>query len=133
MIAEKIILFDGVCNLCNGVVNLLIRIDSKDKLRFASLQSTAGQRILKNFKLSDRELDTIYYLRGDILLQKSTAVLNILKDLGGGYKVLYIFIVIPPFIRDFLYRIVAKYRYKLFGIRDTCRMPEPTDMHKFIS
>jgi len=120
---KPIILFDGVCNLCNASVQFIIKRDSKKNFMFSSLQSDAGQAILLQNNLENLDFDTIILLEDGIVYDKSTAILKIIRRLSGFYKFGYIFIVVPKFIRDFVYKIIAKNRYKWFGKLDTCMIP----------
>ena len=127
-----ILLFDGVCNLCTGIVKFIIKKDKKGKFRFAALQSESGQQLLKKFDLSVADFDTFLLISGDEYCTKSTAGLHVLKELGGLWKVLYVFIVIPVGLRDFMYDIVAKSRYRIFGRRDVCIVPTPDVKKRFL-
>jgi len=117
---EKILLFDGYCNLCSRLVNFIIKRDKKAKFLFVSLQSATGQSLLKKFGLPGDDFDSVVYIRGDKYYLKSSAILHILKELGGIWKLFFIFIIIPHFIRDFIYKIIAKTRYRIFGRHDSC-------------
>ncbi len=117
---ENIILIDGFCNLCNGLARFIIKRDKKAKFRFVSLQSPGGRLLLKKFGLPADDFDSVVYIRNDRYFLKSSAILYILKESGGFRKLLFIFIIIPEFIRDFVYNIIAKTRYKIFGRRDSC-------------
>jgi predicted DCC family thiol-disulfide oxidoreductase YuxK len=117
---ENILLFDGFCNLCSRLVNFIIKRDKKAKFLFLSLQSASGQSLLKKFGLPTDDFDSVVYIRSDKYFLKSSAILYILKELGGIWKLFYIFIIIPNFIRDFIYKIIAKTRYKIFGRQDSC-------------
>lgn len=127
-----IILFDGVCNFCNFWVNFLLDRDKKDKFRFTPLQSEKGEQLLKKFNLSTEDFDTFVFIDGDKYYIRSTAVLLVAKNLPGLWKILYALIIIPRPIRDFFYSLVAKNRYKLFGKRETCRIPTPEERNKFL-
>lgn len=129
---ENIVLFDGVCNLCNSLVQFIIRRDPEVKFTFASLQSVSGKTLLEKYELQTDFIDSIVYIKTDICYQKSTAVLHILKDLGGVWKLCFIFIIIPKFIRDFIYQIISKRRYKLFGKLDSCMLPTPDIEERFL-
>ena len=117
---SHILLYDGICNLCNGLVKFVKRREGTIKFTYMPLQSTAGQALLEKFGLPAGDLDTVVYIRGERYYLRSTAILNILKDLGGYWKLLYVFIVIPVFIRNFVYKIIAKTRYKIFGKQESC-------------
>jgi len=120
---KPVIFFDGVCNLCNASVQFIIKKDSKKNFMFSSLQSDAGQAILLQNKLENLDFDTIILLEDGIIYDKSTAILKILRKLSGLYKLGYLFIAVPKFIRDFVYKIISKNRYKWFGKRDSCMIP----------
>ncbi|MCE9540086.1 MAG: thiol-disulfide oxidoreductase DCC family protein [Bacteroidetes bacterium] len=129
---KQIILFDGVCNLCNGLVQFIVKRDTKAKFKFASLQSRTGQSLLLKFGLPTDDLDSFIYIKDGNCFTKSTAGLNVLKDLGGLWWLFYAFILIPKFIRDFVYSVIAKKRYKFFGKRDSCIMPTPEIKQRFL-
>ncbi len=128
----NVILFDGVCNLCNGAVNWVIKLDKKNIFKFASLQSAYGLQVIKNYNLSNQYLNTIVLVESDKVYLRSVAVLRILKGLGGIYSAAYIFIIIPTPILNFFYNIVAKYRYRWFGKKDSCMVPDTALKEKFI-
>ena len=120
---KPIILFDGECNLCNASVQFIIQRDSKECFLFSSLQSDAAQAILLQYNLENLDFNTIILLEDGIIYDKSTAILKIIRRLSGFYKLGYIFIAVPKFIRDFVYKIISKNRYKWFGKRDSCMIP----------
>lgn len=124
-----ILLFDGVCNLCNTAVIAVIKRDRKGKFKFASLQSQRGQALLNQFGLSMNDLNTVIYINNTGYFIKSSAVLHVLKELGGIWKLFYVFIILPKPLRDFLYSIIAKTRYKIFGKRASCIIP-PTNIEQ---
>lgn len=118
-----IVLFDGVCNLCNASVNFIIDRDAKAVFKFASLQSDFGQKILNENQLKQADFDSILLLKEDKILKKSDAALEIARNLEGWWKFFYVLKVIPKFIRDFGYDLIAKNRYRIFGKSETCRIP----------
>ncbi len=126
-----IILFDGVCNLCDGFVQRIIAADQKDFFRFASLQSNAGKDLLKPYPHL-QDLKSIVYLEGNKTYTKSTAALKIASHLNGIWTVLLLGYVFPKFIRDKGYNLVAKYRYKWFGRKEQCMVPTPALKTKFL-
>ncbi len=128
----EVILFDGVCNLCNGAVNWVIKRDTQNKFKFSSLQSEYGKQLINRFQLSSDYLNTIVLLDNDQVYLRSEAVLRILRHLGGIYSIAYIFNVIPSPILNFFYNIVAKYRYRWFGKKDKCMVPDVSVQQKFI-
>ncbi len=129
---QNILLFDGVCNLCNGTVQFILKRDKKARIYFASLQSEQGQALLQKFNLPTQTLSTVVYVRGEKCLIKSTAVLYILKDLGGWWQLLFSFIIVPRFLRDVVYSFIARNRYKWFGRQESCMMPTPDLKSRFL-
>lgn len=128
----RVILFDGVCNLCNGYVNWMIDHDLKNQFKFASLQSDYGQQKVAELGLQGDYLNTIVYYENGRGYTHSSAVLRILKQLGGIYSLLSIFLLVPPFIRNFVYNLVARNRYNWFGKRESCRIPTPELKARFL-
>ncbi|MFH1196515.1 MAG: thiol-disulfide oxidoreductase DCC family protein [bacterium] len=120
-----IIFFDGVCNFCNSSVNFIIKRDKNRIFRYAALQSNAGQKLLERLSISNSDLDTVILFDGNQIYEKSGAALEIVYLLPGAWKFLYIFRFIPRFVRDFLYDLFARNRYKIFGKREMCMMPSP--------
>ena len=131
---KKIILFDGVCNLCNTMVNFVIERDTKDAFRFVALQSETGIAILKKIGLFDKNIDSIVlYEPGVAYFYKANAALEIAKSLGGIYSVLgYVLNIFPDSILNFGYDIIAKNRYKWFGKQDACMIPTAEVKSKFL-
>jgi len=129
---RKVVLFDGVCNLCNFWVDMLMRKDKKQKLFFSSLQSEFGQKVLRQHKLPTKEFDSFLFLDDDKLYQKSTASLHVFANLGGMWSIIKIFFIIPAPIRNWVYSLIAKNRYSLFGKSETCRLPTEEEKKRFI-
>jgi predicted DCC family thiol-disulfide oxidoreductase YuxK len=129
---RPIILFDGVCNLCNSSVQFILKRDSKKKFLFASLQGKNGQEILKQSGLPANTLNSFILVEGDHIYTRSTAALRMLKGLGGGWKLLYGFIIIPKFIRDAAYNLVARNRYNWFGKKEECWVPSAELKQRFL-
>lgn len=129
---SPVLLFDGVCNLCNGFVRFIIKRDVKEKFRFASLQSDAGKALLETFNLSQEKMESLVLVYENECFQKSTAVLKICKEFGGPWRIFYGFIILPKSIRDFFYSLVAKTRYKVFGKLNTCMLPTPDIKKRFL-
>ena len=127
-----VVLFDGVCNLCNGSVNWIIDHDKKNQFQFASLQSAYGSKKVIEIGLSDDYMDTVVLIEDDKVFTHSDAILQIAKHLGGIYSLAVVFFIVPKFVCNFFYKIIAGNRYKWFGKRDTCRMPTPELKSKFI-
>ncbi|MGI8582809.1 MAG: thiol-disulfide oxidoreductase DCC family protein [Chitinophagaceae bacterium] len=130
---QPIVLFDGVCNLCNGAVQFIIRHDKNEKFLFASLQSEIGKRILSSNNLSRDDLKTFLLIEDERVFTKSTAALRVIKQLNGFISILYTFNVIPKFIRDSIYDMVARNRYNWFGKKDECMIPTPQLKARFLS
>jgi predicted DCC family thiol-disulfide oxidoreductase YuxK len=129
---KKIILFDGVCNLCNSSVHFIIKKDKKKQFLFTSLQSDAARDILLQFQLKNSELDSILLIENGQVYQKSDAILKIVKHLNGIWKISYGFIILPKFIRDYVYIIIAKNRYRWFGKREVCMIPTKELQMRFL-
>lgn len=132
MDGNPIILFDGVCNFCSGVVNFIIERDTKGVFRFAPLQSDAGERILEHFNLAGEDFDTFVLVEGEESYIKSTAALRMCRLLGGFWKLLYVFMVIPVPVRDAVYDYIARNRYKWFGKKEECMVPGPEVRRRFL-
>ena len=129
---HKIILFDGVCNLCNGSVNFFISYDKKDIFRFAVLQSVVGIELQKRLNIDHENIESFILIDGNRYYKKSTAALRVASMLGFPFNLLYPLLLFPPFIRNFVYDIIAQYRYKWFGKKSTCRVPSPEERAKFL-
>jgi predicted DCC family thiol-disulfide oxidoreductase YuxK len=131
---NNIVLFDGVCNLCNATVYFIIKRDKKELFKFASLQSKFGLDITAKTSPNQKGLDTIFYIRENKQYKRSTAALYILKDLGNGWQVLfYSLIWIPWFIRDLGYRFISSIRYRVWGKKDSCMVPSPDLKARFLA
>jgi len=130
---KKIILFDGVCNLCDTSVQYVIKYDKKDVFRFVSLQSELGQKILKHIGINPVHIDSIVlYEPGISYYYKSTAALHIAKGMSGIFTFATIFRIIPASLRDSIYDYVAKNRYKWYGKKEACMIPTPEVKAKFL-
>ncbi|GGD39463.1 thiol-disulfide oxidoreductase DCC family protein [Muriicola marianensis] len=129
----KIILFDGVCNLCNRSVQFVIRRDRKDLFRFAALQSEAGERLVRERGIDTSKVDSIILIEpGVAYYVKSEAALRIARGLTGLWPLLGIFLWLPRSFRDLFYDLVARHRYKIFGKQDACMVPSPELRKKFL-
>lgn len=126
------ILFDGVCNFCNASINFIIDRDSKGIFKFAALQSEVGQELLKKNGLKTSDFDSIVAIEGDKVYQKSDAALEIARRMDGIWKIFYVFKIIPAFLRDPVYDLVARNRYRIFGRTDACRIPTPELKARFL-
>lgn len=122
--SEAVIMFDGVCNLCNATVNFVIDRDSDRYFRYAALQSEAGQCFLDKHNRSVSDFDSVILQEGDTFYTKSTAALRIARKLDGAWPLLYLFIIVPAFLRNIVYDFIARNRYKWFGRQDECRIPD---------
>lgn len=127
-----IILFDGVCNLCNNAVDFVIKRDKKDRFKFGALQDSSTKNILKDYKINEDYIDSIILIRGDQVFYKSEAALEISRNLGSLWPAMYVFNIVPSFIRDPVYDWIAKNRYKWFGKKETCRIPTQEEKSKFL-
>ncbi len=127
-----LILFDGVCGWCTGWVRFLIKYDSDKRFQFAPLQSPLGQQLLKNNDLAQAEFSSFVVITSDGYLTKSTAALHLLHRLGGTWRIMYIFILIPKFLRDWGYDIMARYRYQLRGTLTKCYRPPQEYEDRFL-
>ncbi|MCB0451880.1 MAG: thiol-disulfide oxidoreductase DCC family protein [Aequorivita sp.] len=128
----KIILFDGVCNLCNGAVTFTIKRDKKNVFRFAALQSEIGQQLISKFNIDTSKVDSIILIDDEKQYEKSSAALHIAKQLSGAYPLLFGFMIVPKFIRNAVYDYIAKNRYKWFGKKEICMIPTAELKAKFL-
>jgi predicted DCC family thiol-disulfide oxidoreductase YuxK len=129
---RHIVLFDGVCNLCNGAVDFIVRHDTKQRFVFASLQSGAGQALLRSYRLPTASYESMVLLKGGRLYQKSGAALQIAGALGGGWPLFKVFLLLPGPLRDAVYSYIARNRYRFFGKQESCRMPTPAERSRFL-
>jgi len=128
---RPIILFDGVCNLCSGSVQFVLKRDKKKLFQFASLQSKSGQDLLNKFNLPSNTFNSFVLIEGDEVYTRSTAALGVAKHLKG-WKWLFAFRFVPKFIRDGIYNLIAKNRYKWFGKKEECWVPNPELKARFL-
>ena len=135
---NPIILYDGVCALCNGIVRFVLKRDRADWFRFASLQSNLAREILSRHGLNPDDLDTFYLVLengqpGEQILSRSDAAMRVLAELKGWPGVVAALMkIVPRFLRDLVYNLVARSRYRVFGKYDVCPLPAPGDRHKFL-
>lgn len=129
---HPIVLFDGVCNLCSGSVQFILRRDPAGTFRFASLQSDLAQSLLTGRGLDPKALDSVVVVEGDRLYRESDAALRIARDLKGAWKALSVFRVVPRPVRDWAYRLIARNRYRWFGKSETCWLPTPELRGRFL-
>ena len=135
--SNRVVLYDGVCGLCNRAVQFLLKRDRHDRFRFASLQSDFAATLLKRHGLDHNDLDTVYCVlnqgeANEMLLSKGDAFLQFAKVIGGVWSVAQIGRIIPRPIRNWLYDFVARHRYQVFGQSESCMLPDPRHRHKFI-
>lgn len=129
---NPVVLFDGVCNFCNYWVNFAIRHDRKKKLRFTPLQGETASRLLTKYKLSTSSLSSVIFIDKEKVYTQSSAAIRIAKHLDGGWKLFYGFMIVPKFIRDFFYNIIARNRYKWYGKKERCMIPTPELKERFL-
>jgi predicted DCC family thiol-disulfide oxidoreductase YuxK len=127
-----LILFDGVCNLCNSTVDFILRRDKRGLFRFASLQSEPASRLMRERGLDPGSLDSVVLMHGDRVYLRSSAALRIAGLLGGPLALTGVFWLVPKPLRDAVYRWVAANRYRWFGRRDTCRVPTAAEQARFL-
>jgi predicted DCC family thiol-disulfide oxidoreductase YuxK len=132
MAEPAVIFFDGVCNLCNAAVQFVLKRDGKDYFRYASLQSDYAQQQLAKHALTVTAGDSFVLLESGRVYEQSTAALRVAKRLKGLWPLLYVFILVPPFIRNAVYNWVAKNRYYWFGKQESCWVPTPALKSKFL-
>lgn len=131
--SKPILLFDGVCNLCNASVQKVIQMDPEGKINFASLQSELGQELLEKFKLPQEDFDTVVLVDQDQFFTKSDVPLQIFRTIGGNWTFLYlVFKIVPKFIRDWMYTLIAKNRYHIWGKQESCMLPSPKLKERFL-
>lgn len=134
MISEKpVIFFDGVCNLCNASVQFVIEHDKNNVFKFSALQGEYAKMVLLKFNVDLEQLNSTLLLENGKLYTKSSSALRIAKKLSGLWPMLYGFIMVPKFFRDWFYDIIAKNRYKWWGKQESCWVPTPELKNKFIN
>lgn len=127
-----IVLFDGVCNLCNAAVDLIVRNDKRGRFKVGALQDAKTKELLQDYLINSDYLDSIILIRGDQVFYKSRAALEITKKLKGLWPLLYVFVVVPAFIRDPIYDWIARNRYRWYGKKETCRLPTAEERARFL-
>ncbi len=130
---KKIILFDGVCNLCNNAVQFIIKNDKKDIFRFVALQSDLGKEICNYIGVDQTKIDSIILYHPSVAYYyKSSAAIEIAEDIGGIYSLISIFKIFPEKLRNYIYDYIAKNRYKWYGKKESCMIPTPELREKFL-
>lgn len=130
---QGIILFDGVCNLCNSSVQYVIRHDPAAKFQFAAQQGLSGSGLLRKYGFEENNANSFVLIQNGKAYTKSTAALKVAWQLKGPIRLLYIFMIIPAFIRDAVYTFIANNRYKWFGRRESCMLPTPELQKRFLN
>ncbi|SDZ90487.1 thiol-disulfide oxidoreductase DCC family protein [Psychroflexus halocasei] len=131
---KQIVLFDGVCNLCHNAVQFIIKRDPKNKFVFASLDSEIGEKLLSERHIDRSKIDSIVLIiPDDAYFIKSDAALEISKSLSSIYPIFSYFSILPQAFRDFVYDLIAKNRYRIFGKKEECPLPSPAQREKFLS
>ena len=131
--AKSIILFDGVCTLCNASIDFILKRDHKNRFLVGALQEPTSKKVLANFQVDPSYLDSLVLVENGKIYFRSTAALRIAKRLGGGWPLFYFFIFLPAFLRDPVYDWIGKNRYRWFGKKSTCRIPSAEERQKFLS
>lgn len=129
---HPLIVFDGVCVLCNRTVDFIIRHDKRKLFRFTQLQSGAGTAIVNTLETGNPPTTSVYLIEGDNICVKSAAVLRVLRLLDGAWSMLYVFVLVPRFIRDGIYDFIARHRYDCFGRATSCRVPTDDIIDRFV-
>ncbi|TWI84861.1 putative DCC family thiol-disulfide oxidoreductase YuxK [Lacibacter cauensis] len=129
---DRLVLFDGVCNFCNFWIQFALKRDKKGKLKFGSLQGTTAQEILPKYNIDPTVLTSVIFIEDGVAYRESTAALKVCRHLDGGWKLLYVLIIIPAFIRDGIYKWVGRNRYKWFGKQESCMLPTPEQRARFV-
>ena len=135
---NPIILYDGVCGLCNRLNRFTLQRDKRGIFRFAALQSELARALLQRHGADPEDLDTFYVALDtntpqERLLARSQAALYVLRTLGGPWKLLTVFGLLPTFLLDIFYRLIARYRYSIFGRHDRCLLPDPNWKERFLA
>ncbi|MFN3267307.1 MAG: thiol-disulfide oxidoreductase DCC family protein [Deinococcales bacterium] len=130
---ERILFFDGVCNLCNGTVQWILRHDKNQEIVFAPLQGEAAQARLMPLGINPNQLESLVFLENGVIHTHSSGVLHLARALGAPYSWAFVLILVPKSLRDFLYKILARNRYRWFGQQKSCMAPTPELKHRFLT
>ncbi len=130
--SEAIVFFDGICNFCSGSVLFIIKRDPKGYFRFAALQAESGEVIMRQLGIGEGRPESIILVENNKVWYRSSAALRIARKLRHGWPLFYVFIIVPPVIRDFFYNIIARNRYKWFGKKESCFVPTPEIRSRFL-
>jgi predicted DCC family thiol-disulfide oxidoreductase YuxK len=131
--SQSVILFDGVCNLCNSSIDFILKRDKENRFLVGALQEEAGKRLLARFQVKPEYLDSLVLVENGEIFFRSTAALKIARNLSGFWPFFYVFMAIPTSVRDWIYNWIGKNRYRWFGKKNTCRLPSPEEKAKFLS
>lgn len=129
---NSVILFDGVCNLCNTSIDFILKRDKKNRFLVGALQEETGKRLLSKFEINSEYLDSLVLIEDGQIHFRSTAALKIAKNLSGLWPLFYGFIILPQSMRDGIYDWIGRNRYRWFGKKNTCRLPTPEEKSKFL-
>jgi len=130
---NPVLLFDGVCNLCNGFVRIVLKHEKEPTIKFSALQSQEGIQITEKFHLHEKGIDSIVFIENNVAYVKSSAALKIAKHLKAPWSFVTVFRFLPQGIADFLYDLIAKYRYRIFGKSDKCMIPDQKWKSRFLN
>lgn len=129
---DSVIIFDGVCHLCNASVDFVMKRDQKRAFKYTANQMEAGRRILRDNDIDPDQIETVFLYENGKLYGKSTAALHIARKLGFPYNLAFLFMIVPAFIRNIVYDLIARNRYKWFGKKETCRLPTAEERALFL-
>ena len=129
---NRIILFDGVCNLCNSSVQFTIKRDKNELLKFASLQSEVGEALLEKYNLKGDTIDSVVFIENGKAYTESTAAIKVARHLGFPWNLLQVFLIFPAALRNIVYQWIARNRYKWFGKKDSCMLPDASMQARFL-
>ncbi|MFN8441819.1 MAG: thiol-disulfide oxidoreductase DCC family protein [Caldilineaceae bacterium] len=132
MPAESVVLFDGVCNLCNATVQFIIKHDAQRRFKFAALQSAAADQLLKQQPQLTSALESVILVEDGKIYTESDAALHIARRLNGVWSLFFFLIFVPRWLRDPVYRFIARNRYRWFGKQDSCMIPTPELRSRFL-
>ncbi|MED3511257.1 MULTISPECIES: thiol-disulfide oxidoreductase DCC family protein [Bacillus amyloliquefaciens group] len=130
---DRVLLFDGVCNLCSGAVQFIIKRDPAGKISFASLQSDTARELLASEGLPTEQFDSMIFIENGRIYKKSAAVLKVSRHLRGAWRLSAVFFAVPRPLRDRAYSFIARRRYQWFGKREACMLPSPEIKNRFLS
>lgn len=134
MTSEKsVILFDGVCNLCNASIDFILKRDTKNQFLVGALQEDSGKKLLSRYEVNPEYLDSLVLIEDEKIYFRSTAALRIAKKLPGLWPLFYALLILPSPIRDGAYNWIGRNRYRWFGKKNTCRLPSPEEKMKFLT